>query len=210
MTFYWNHESSSCSGSTGPTNQTSSGAALRATNANSDFSLLELNARPSAAYNVYYAGFSRSASAPATGTAIHHPAGDIKKISFENDPVVDGGSYSGGWGGDHWRILGWDTGTTEGGSSGCPLFNGNHQVVGQLHGGTADCSGGWDEFGKLSYSWSAGLSSWLDPANTRLVSLGGKESSNCSGGGCAPRGAACARNAQCCSRSCSKKTKTCR
>lgn len=210
ITFYWNYESASCSGSTGPTSQTSSGAALRATNANSDFSLLELNARPSAAYSVYYAGFSRSASAPASGVAIHHPVGDIKKISFEDDPVADGGNYSGGWGGDHWRILGWDTGTTEGGSSGCPLFNGNHQIVGQLHGGTADCSGGWDEFGKLSVSWSAGLSSWLDPANTGLVSLGGKESSTCTGGACAPRGAACTGNAQCCSRSCSKKTKTCR
>jgi hypothetical protein len=211
MTFYWNYEKSGCNSGTAPTNQTSSGSTLRATGSSSDFTLLELNAAPSSAYNVYFAGFSRSTSAPSSGVAIHHPAGDVKKISFENDPLQDGGNFTGGWGGTHWRVVGWDTGTTEGGSSGCPIFNSSHQIVGQLHGGTAGCSGGWDEFGKVSSSWGAGLSSWLDPDNTGLTSLGGKESSTCSGGGgtCAPAGTACTSNAQCCSGSCPKKTKRC-
>ncbi|HEX7184269.1 MAG TPA: trypsin-like peptidase domain-containing protein [Thermoanaerobaculia bacterium] len=212
MVFYWNYENSTCGGSNAPTNQTSTGSSLRATNSSSDFTLLELNSAPNSAYNVYYAGFSRSASAPASAVAIHHPTGAAKKISFENDAVQDGGGFSGGWGNDHWRIVGWDVGTTEGGSSGCPLFNANHQIVGQLHGGTADCSGGWDEFGKLSVSWTAGLSSWLDPNNSGLTSIGGKESSTCSGGGgsCLPGGTACSTNSQCCSGACAKKTKICR
>ncbi|HEV2846967.1 MAG TPA: trypsin-like peptidase domain-containing protein [Thermoanaerobaculia bacterium] len=211
MVFYWNYESSTCGGGGAPTNQTSTGAALRATNSSSDFTLLELNARPNAAYNVYFAGFNRSASAPSNAVAIHHPTGAAKKISFENDAVQDAGSFSGGWGGTHWRIVGWDVGTTEGGSSGCPLFNPSHQIVGQLHGGTADCSGGWDEFGKLSSSWGLGLAAFLDPNNTGVTSVNGKESSTCSGtgGGCFPTRTACTSNGQCCSGSCPKKTKTC-
>lgn len=211
MVFYWNYENSTCGGSNAPTNQTSTGANLRATDSSSDFTLLELYNAPSSAYNVYYAGFNRSSSAPASAVTIHHPTGAPKKISFENDPVQDGGNFSGGWGADHWRIVGWDIGTTEGGSSGCPLFNPSHQIVGQLHGGTADCSGGWDEFGKLSVSWSLGLSSWLDPNNSGLISIAGKESSTCSGGGsCLPSGSACSSGSQCCSGTCAKKTKTCR
>lgn len=210
MTFYWNYENSTCGGGNAPLNQTTSGATLRATGSGSDFTLLELNSRPNSAYNVYYAGFNRSATPPASAVAIHHPTGAAKKISLENDPVEDGGDFSdGGWGDTHWRIAGWDVGTTEGGSSGCPLFNPNHQIVGQLHGGTADCGGGWDEFGKLSSSWGAGLAGYLDPNASGVTSLGGKESSTCSGGSCLPRGSSCATNAQCCSKSCRKKSKTC-
>ncbi len=161
MAFYWNYERE-LRRRQRSLNQTTSGATLRATGSGSDFTLLELNSRPTSAYNVY-AGFNRSASPPASAVAIHHPTGAAKKISFENDPVEDGVDFSDGWGGTHWRIAGWDVGTTEGGSSGCPLFNPNHQIVGQLHGGTADCGGGWDEFGKLSSSWGTGLAGWLDP-----------------------------------------------
>lgn len=213
MVFYWNFENSTCGGSGAPTNLTTTGAAVRATHTSSDFTLLELNSAPPAAFNVYYAGFNRSAAAPASAVAIHHPTGAAKKISFENDPVEDGGNFSGGWGGTHWRIVGWDVGTTEGGSSGCGLWNSSHQVVGQLHGGTADCSGGWDEFGKLSSSWGLGLASWLDPDNSGVVSVNGKESSTCTGGGgggCFPTGQSCSSNSQCCSSRCNKKTNTCK
>ncbi|HEV2853197.1 MAG TPA: trypsin-like peptidase domain-containing protein [Thermoanaerobaculia bacterium] len=212
MVFYWNYENSSCGGGGASTSRTSTGAALRATSTGSDFTLLELNAAPNSAFNVYYAGFNRSATPPSSAVAIHHPTGAAKKISFENDPVADGGNFTGGWGGTHWRITGWDVGTTEGGSSGCPLFNPSHQVIGQLHGGTADCDGGWDEFGKLASSWDLGLASWLDPDGTGAVSVGGKERSTCpgGGGGCLSKGAVCKTNSQCCSHTCRKKTKTCK
>jgi lysyl endopeptidase len=209
MTFYWNYENSTCGGSGARLNQTTSGASLRVTGTASDFTLLELNSRPNSAYNVYFAGFDRSAEPPAGAVTIHHPVGEAKKISFENDLVQDGGDFSDGWGDTHWRIAGWDVGTTEGGSSGCPLFNASHRIVGQLHGGTADCGGGWDEFGKLSSSWDSGLAAWLDPGATGLTSLGGKESSTCAGGSCRTAGTACTANKQCCSKSCRKKSKTC-
>jgi lysyl endopeptidase len=211
MVFYWNYENSTCGGNDASTGFTSTGSALRATNSASDFTLLELSSAPSAAFSVYYAGWNRSAAAPSSGVGIHHPTGAAKKISFENNPLQDGGGFTGGWGGTHWRVTGWDSGTTEGGSSGSGIWNSSHQVVGQLHGGTADCSGGWDEYGKLASSWTLGASTLLDPNNAGLVSIGGKESSTCGGGSCAPAGQSCTDNAQCCSGSCTGKKgrKTC-
>ena len=38
-----------------------------------------------------------------------------------------------------WWIRGWDIGSTEGGSSGAPLFNAGQRVIGLLSGGIARC-----------------------------------------------------------------------
>ena len=57
--------------------------------------------------------------------------------SFEDDPTTTT-SYLGTavpGAGTHVRLEDWDLGTTEGGSSGSPLFNQDHRVIGQLHGG---------------------------------------------------------------------------
>ncbi|HNU83421.1 MAG TPA: T9SS C-terminal target domain-containing protein, partial [Thermoanaerobaculia bacterium] len=60
--------------------------------------------------------------------------------------------------------------TTEPGSSGSPLFDPNHRIVGQLHGGSAACGNNLsDYYGRFSVSWTGGgsntsrLSNWLDP-----------------------------------------------
>jgi lysyl endopeptidase len=186
MVFYWNYENSTCGGGDASLAETSTGSSLRATAEDSDFTLLELNIPPARAFNVYYGGFDRSGAAPTSAAAIHHPAGAAKKITFENDPIANGGDFADGFGASHWRVTGWDVGTTEGGSSGCALWNQDHRIVGQLHGGTADCSGGWDEFGKLSESWSAGLADWLDPDHTGARTVNGRESRTCKGRICRP------------------------
>ncbi|MEC8422502.1 MAG: hypothetical protein VX000_01930, partial [Myxococcota bacterium] len=61
-------------------------------------------------------------------------------------------------------------GTTEGGSSGSPLFSEEHRVVGVLTGGQAACGNdASDWYGRLAYAWEDGSSSnrrlkdWLDP-----------------------------------------------
>ncbi|MBD3869039.1 MAG: hypothetical protein IFK94_13025, partial [Acidobacteria bacterium] len=81
----------------------------------------------------------------------------------------------------------WDLGTTEGGSSGSPLYNQDHQVIGQLHGGYASCSSQTsDWYGKLSVSWTGGgtnatsLEPWLDHAGTGQTSV----NTLVPGGGC--------------------------
>ncbi len=207
LVFFWNYENSGCNTGDANFNQTSTGSNLRAGNAQSDFTLLELFSPPDPSFFVFHAGWNRSNVPASSGIAIHHPNDLPKKISFEFDPIQDGGNFSGGWGDDHWRVTGWDIGTTEPGSSGSGLWNPAHQVVGQLHGGTADCSGGWDEYGKLSVSWTSGLSQWLDPDGTGAISVNGKD---CNAGSPPPPptcnlgkvGDPCTVDADCCSNTC--------
>ncbi|MDP6685261.1 MAG: T9SS type A sorting domain-containing protein [Candidatus Marinimicrobia bacterium] len=174
--FMFNYESPTCANQNGPTNQTVQGSVLRASRSTSDFSLLELTETIPFTYNVNYAGWSAEDVAPQQPVGIHHPSGDIKKISFDYDAGV-----SDGWSGNdgsHWRVIEWDDGTTEPGSSGSPLFDNNYRIVGQLHGGQASCSFNFnDYYGKFSASWDWGGSSsnqlkdWLDPDNTGTLVL---------------------------------------
>jgi hypothetical protein len=178
FTFYFNHESSSCSGSSGYYGHSETGSYLRSSgNMNtSDFALLEMDDDPSSWWNPYFAGWRRNTSSPTIGAGIHHPGGDPKKINFDNDQA-----YSCSWYGasTHW-CLSWDDGGTAGGSSGSPLFDNNQRIVGQLTGGSGgDCGGGTDYYGKISKSWSNStnssynLKAWLDPENIGQTTLDG-------------------------------------
>lgn len=170
----FNYESPSCSDVDGPTNQTVSGTSLIASYDPTDFALLVLSSSPPASYKVHYAGWSRS-STPATSVAlIHHPAGDIKKISLDSDSPWTFGKF--------WWVRDWDVGTTESGSSGAPLFDQNHRVVGQHRGSTTHpaCDPNKGAFsGKVSVSWEGGgtdltrLKDWLDPVPTGVTTLDG-------------------------------------
>lgn len=170
--FRFNYESSGCSNVNGPTNQTVNGSTLKATNSYSDFTLLQLNSIPQQSYGVYYAGWNRGTSPSTASTCIHHPSGDIKKISFDNGAATSSNGL-GNAANSHWHVI-WDLGVTEPGSSGSPLFDQNHRIVGQLHGGASACGATdlSDEYGKFSLSWDHGttnatqLKHWLDPDNT--------------------------------------------
>ena len=160
--YYWNYQTTTCGGAAdGRLDQNQSGASLTATYAPSDFTLLQLSATPSSAYNVYYAGWETADAAPSDGVAcIHHPGGDEKRISLSNHPThvtTYGGAGSSG-DGTHLQVERWDSGTTEGGSSGSGLWNQAHHLVGQLHGGNASCSDttASDWFGRFAVSWTGG------------------------------------------------------
>jgi PKD repeat protein len=169
--FYFNYESPECLGGNGSIDQSISGSNLRATTNKLDFALVELTVKPPESYKPYYAGWDRS-PVPFwdTVTCIHHPSGDVKKISFANRRVA-----TGNWGSTfdenvHWNISQWDIGTTEGGSSGSPLFNKDQRIIGDLTGGDASCSYNYNDFfQKLSVSWDRypgeeeQLKAWLDP-----------------------------------------------
>ena len=179
--FMYNYESPDCSNIDGPTNMTVSGATLLSSGQNSDFALLELSSAPPLAYNVFYAGFSADTVAADTTVCIHHPAGDIKKISFNHDTVLSANWF---FNADdtHWEVDNWEDGTTEGGSSGSPLFDKHHRIVGQLHGGPASCTTiDYDRYGKFSYSWAPAASPasqlkfWLDPDDTGILVKDGKD-----------------------------------
>jgi len=148
----------------------------------SDFTLLEMEDTPPTNYNVYYAGWDSSTNTPADVVCIHHPAGDVKKISTATNIV------SGTWGapGYHWRVTWMETetnhGVTEGGSSGSPIFNNFKRIVGQLTGGASYCDSPTapDFFGKMDKNWDDNpnsatqkLKEWLDPNDTGELFLDG-------------------------------------
>jgi len=175
FSFYFKHQSSSCSGSNGSYSYSRTGSTLRSSYYYSDFALLEMDYTPAASFNGYYAGWNRSSSPPQLSAGIHHPGGDPKKINYDNDNAFSDGWYTSN---THWR-LNWDEGGTEGGSSGSPLFDDEKLIVGQLHGGSGECGSGTDYYGKMNTSWTGGgtsstrLSDWLDPSGTGYVSVTG-------------------------------------
>ena len=174
--FMFNYESPSCANIDGPTNQTVQGCQLISHYSNSDFYLVRLNSNVPLSYNPYFNGWNANDVAATNSVCIHHPSGDIKKISFDYQ-APQASSYGGSsTPGDntHWHILNWEDGTTEPGSSGSPLFDQNHRITGQLHGGTASCSNNIDDyFGKVSISMLNGLRANLDPGNTGVMALDG-------------------------------------
>jgi PKD repeat protein len=137
-------------------------------------------------FNAYWNGWNANNTATSGGTGIHHPAGDIKKIS-----TATGNTTTSGWNGNglqsHWR-LSWTAnsnghGVTEGGSSGSPYFNNSQgYIVGTLTGGSSFCNAlsSPDYYGKMSYHWTSNgtttnrqLKPWLDPTNSGLLVLAG-------------------------------------
>ena len=188
---YWNHQNSYCrtpgsndSGGNGDGNfnQFTSGSSMRATRSYSDFTLTQLSSNPNAAWGITYAGWSRASSA-SLGAGIHHPEAAEKRISFP-DTVQGSGEY--------WDVN-WGEGRTAPGSSGSPLFDGNHRVVGQLCCGSSYCPNDLnDYYGRSLYqSWdgnsSSSLSAWLDPAGTGAQAI----DTLVPGGGGDPSGACC-------------------
>ncbi len=180
LVVFWNYQTTTCGGATdGQLNQFQTGSFFRASNSTSDFTLVELDSDPDPAWDVAYAGWDRSGAEATNAIAIHHPQTDEKRISFEFAPTATT-AYLGdpGSGSSHVRVLDWDIGTTEPGSSGSPLFDQNQRVIGQLHGGYAACGNDLaDWYGRFSVSWNGGgsatsrLRDWLDPGNTGALSV---------------------------------------
>lgn len=179
--FYFNYEASGCeTPDSEPSYNTIHGCTFRARgpmSGGSDFLLVELNQIIPDDYNVRYNGWSLDETNITGGVTIHHPAGDIKKISTY-DELPDISSYTGCMPNAHlmisWIATDSGFGVTEGGSSGGPLFNSNGAIIGTLTGGSSYCGNpGYDLFGRMSIHWNDNgatsadrLKDWLDPNNT--------------------------------------------
>ena len=154
--FLFNWDSPTCTPSNqGVTSQSVSGSSQKAHSYHSDFNLLRLTSAPDTSFHVYYEGWSNIWVYADSTTGIHHPAGDVKKISYAAAPTQDGGMNNEGNGpADVWRVGQWTNGVTEGGSSGSPLYDQNHRVIGQLYGGPSYCGAGdinyYDVYGKFA------------------------------------------------------------
>ncbi len=135
---YWKYEATGC-GSRVPGNYVllSGGADHLYSSpggSGTDGALLRL--RDPAPASVYFAGWDAGplpASAPVT--AIHHPSGDVKKVSLGQHRPAGSNTVN--------HAVGWLEGTTEGGSSGSGLFTSDaasYYLRGGLYGGDASCA----------------------------------------------------------------------
>ncbi len=147
------------------------GAVFRSANAGSDFALIELNGNINHP-QIALAGWNRANQAPTSTTIIHHPAGDAKKITFDNNPAAQA-VFSGA---NCWNINS-DVGGLEGGASGAPYFDQNRRVIGQHFGRAQDirCPGVNQFGGRFDLSWAGDgndatrLSNWLGGANPPMT-----------------------------------------
>ncbi|MCC6599128.1 MAG: trypsin-like peptidase domain-containing protein [Crocinitomicaceae bacterium] len=189
----FNYQRSGCGTGSAPTTQSRVGAYLRADSndnggqSGSDFALLEMEDAIPTNWNVFYAGWNASTSVPASSggirvVGIHHPSGDVKKISTSNSVT----SATWGAANNHWRVVWKQTvtnwGVTEPGSSGSPIFDINHRIVGTLTGGGSFCNTPTeaDYYGKFDKHWNGNpnpsnedLQDWLDAAGTGLTAING-------------------------------------
>ncbi|MEM9531268.1 MAG: trypsin-like peptidase domain-containing protein [Pseudomonadota bacterium] len=194
INFYFNYESNECrsgaaSGQPIPISSVDdvlSGSSLIATYTPSDFTLLRLDDQIPDSFNVFFAGWDRTGNDLQSAFSIHHPRVEEKRISIENDPVTNATTTNTavGWAPDtHFQVNEWDSGITEGGSSGSPLFDQNRRIIGQLTGGAVfSCPGaeeGADYYGLIEVSWEGGgtpesrLRDWLDPVGSNATVLDG-------------------------------------
>ncbi|MBB4078916.1 subtilisin-like proprotein convertase family protein [Lewinella aquimaris] len=194
---YWNFENSWCrapnsveSGQPGDgkLDVFNTGARVRARYSATDMVLLELDEPVNPLANAFFAGWSNESAAPTDGVlTVHHPNIEEKRISYSYrettvSNIIGDSLYSGG---DFLRVPSWDVGTTQGGSSGAPLFGTDGLARGQLFGGRASCTkDGDDMFGFLHRSWTGGgtpssrLADWLDPLHSGTPTQEGLEQSD--------------------------------
>ncbi len=164
--FLFNWKRSTCgSGTPAAMNDTITGSSLIVVDAGLDVQLVRLSSQPPPSYGVFLAGWDRSGTRPTNTVGIHHPMGDVMKISLDNNqPNTPNTS---------WRIVRWDTGVTEPGSSGSPLFDPNKRAIGQLRNGVATCANPVDDFyGRFDAEWGV-LGPFLDPNGSSAVTLDG-------------------------------------
>ena len=143
------------------------GATLLYATADYDSTLLRLNDAPPA--GAVFAGWTSQTVAGGTSmVGIHHPRGDLQKISFGTvsrsvscEPSSEGmmkcANVSGGF-----NLVNWDQGLTQGGSSGSGMFV-EGRLAGVLYGGddqTCPASGGMSIYGRFDLLFP-NIQKWL-------------------------------------------------
>lgn len=136
--------------------------------------LLRLNNTPPA--GAEFAGWDSAPLASSSNIiGIHHPAGDVKKVSSGQQVAVDG----------YQNAVSWLNGTTEGGSSGSGLFTADatgYHLRGGLYGGSAECAntgkspdeGNIDLYSRFDVVFPH-IKQWLAPAPPTRIRVNGSQ-----------------------------------
>ena len=197
--FYFHWERAGCANTTAPITYRTMTGCVKVTDiplgGGSDGLLLRLNQAIPIEWDVYYNGWD--ATLPTTwgagGVGIHHPSGDVKKISTASNNIsqttmnISGYAASatnGGWNVSFNTSV--NPSVTEGGSSGSPLFNSAGLIVGTLTGGSGTCTSLNNQsnlYGKMGYHYdrfntTPAMKPYLDPDNTGLRVCPGRYASS--------------------------------
>jgi hypothetical protein len=140
----WHFDAASCRSLTQRSDysQLAGGATYIYNNAQADVLFLRLNGTPPA--GSFYSGWDANAIGAGAGVlTIHHPEGDLKKVS--EGTVLDLTAVGGGVAGGNIAFIrvGWGTAVTEPGSSGAGVFTFDgteYKLRGGLWGGPSSCS----------------------------------------------------------------------
>ncbi len=174
LTTFWFYESTGCRTNVldSSARQVSGGAQVLYADVSSDVLFLRLNSAPPA--GSYFLGWNAAAVTAGTDVVvIHHPAGDVKKVSLGEITSIGASNLASG----SFIKAGYTDGTTEGGSSGCGLLSeANDELVlrGGLLGGQASCAntgtigaaGNSDDYSRLDLAFP-NLRAFLQPNATQ-------------------------------------------
>ncbi|MFP4059624.1 MAG: T9SS type A sorting domain-containing protein [Bacteroidales bacterium] len=178
--FYFNYESATCKNPTSEDDvpqQVLTGMKLLAHDRGLDFALFELLDTIPYQFDPYFSGWSLYPDSVLPGVAIHHPNGDIKKISHVKSLTIGSNTI---W--VKFKETENGFGVTEKGSSGSPLFNPHKKLIGNLISGSTSCQfkEGTDKYGNFYYNMfthqddsTRSLAYWLNLSGKNILSLKG-------------------------------------
>jgi hypothetical protein len=182
----WFYRSSACNGrSTYPgSKRVQGGATLLYHNVGTDTSFMRLINTPPEG-SIYAGWLPALPQRYASVVGIHHPTGDLQKISFGY--VDDYGACSTDSSSSvycesataaeaKFIDVTWQQGITEEGSSGSPLWmqyeDGQYYLVGALYAGSSNCySDGTDSYGRFDLAYNSALKQWLHAGANAEYSL---------------------------------------
>lgn len=168
----WFYRSPSCNNLTlsNSTSRRFNGATLLYASTETDISFMRLTDTPPA--GATFAGWDASAQGfGASVVGIHHPRGDLQKISFGSLRGFtscfpgEGSEFSCFGTTGKFYTVNWSQGTTEGGSSGSAIWKDGY-VIGTLYGGAAACTttNSLDIYGRFDVAYAAKIKEWLASA----------------------------------------------
>ncbi|MBO6117197.1 MAG: T9SS type A sorting domain-containing protein [Bacteroidales bacterium] len=148
-----------------------------------DVLLLKLHDNVPAEYNAYFCGWTAERTPPEHGVGIHHPSGDIKKISTFTERPKRSALYDESKVMTHWIVYfaktehGW--GVVEEGSSGSSIFNEDGLIFGSLTSTSSpscqpDNSKTFATYSRMDLAYDL-IQPYLDPHNTGITRLQGMD-----------------------------------
>jgi lysyl endopeptidase len=174
LTTFWFYEATACGSNVldSAQRQVTGGATVLFSSVASDVLFMRLNSAPPG--GSYFLGWNSATLAAGNNILVlHHPAGDVKKVSLGQVKGFGTSNLASG----NFIKVGYTDGTTEGGSSGCALLtrgSSDYQLRGGLLGGSASCANtgsiataaNSDDFSRFDEIFPS-LQSFLAPTTTQ-------------------------------------------